>query len=123
VIIPDSCLALDYILALFTDIVRGMVVYPERMRENMEITRGVVFSQRVLLALIEKGMLRNDAYAIVQRAGHVALAERRAFRETIAAEPEVASRLTDADLDELFDYGYFTREIDKSFARMGLIEA
>ena len=121
IIIPDSCLALDYMLGLFTDIVRGMVVYPERMRENMEVTCGVVFSQRVLLALIEKGMSRQDAYPIVQRAGHLALAERRPFRETVAGEPAVASRLSAAELDELFNYGYFTREVDKSFARLGLI--
>jgi adenylosuccinate lyase len=122
IIIPDSCLALDYILALFTDIVRGMVVYPERMRENMEITRGVVFSQRVLLALVEKGMSRQDAYLIVQRAGHVALDERRPFRDTIAAQPDVASRFSAEALDELFDYSYFTREVDKSFARTGLLK-
>jgi adenylosuccinate lyase len=121
IIIPDSCLALDYALALFTDIVRGMVVYPQRMRENMDVTCGVVFSQRVLLALVEKGMSRQEAYPIVQRAGHVALAERRPFRETIAGEPEVASRIPTAELDALFDYSYFTREVDKSFARMGLL--
>ncbi len=121
VIIPDSCLALDYMLALFTEIVRGLVVYPERMRENMELTRGVVFSQRVLLSLIEKGMSRQDAYVIVQRAGHLALAERRPLRETVAAEPDVAARLTPAELDAIFDYAYFTREVDKSFARMGLL--
>jgi adenylosuccinate lyase len=120
VIIPDSCLALDYMLGLFTDIVRGLVVYPERMRENMEITQGVVFSQRVLLALVEKGMSRQAAYPVVQRAGHVALAERRPFRETVALEPDVASRLSERELDEIFDYAYFTREVDKSFARMGL---
>ncbi len=121
IVIPDSCLALDYMLALFTDIVRGLVVYPDRMRENLEITQGVVFSQRVLLALVEKGMSRQDAYPIVQRAGHEALAKRVPFRETIAREPEVASRLSAPDLDALFDYRYFTREVDKSFARMGLI--
>ena len=121
VIIPDACLALDYMLALFTQIVRGLVVYPERMRENMELTRGVVFSQRLLLALIEKGMSRQEAYPVVQRAGHAALAERRPFRETIAVEPEVAKRLPAANLDALFDYAYFTREVDKSFARMGLL--
>jgi adenylosuccinate lyase len=120
IIIPDSCLALDYALALFTDIVRGMVVYPQRMRENMEITQGVVFSQRVLLALVEKGMSRQAAYPIVQRAGHLALSQRRPFRELIAEEPEARSRLSDPKLDELFDYRYFVREVDKSFARMGL---
>jgi len=122
VVIPDASLALDYMLALFTEIVRGLVVYPERMRENVELTRGVVFSQRVLLALVEKGMSRQEAYPVVQRAGHVALAERRPFRETVAAEAEVAKRLSAAELDALFDYASFTREVDKSFARMGLIE-
>jgi adenylosuccinate lyase len=121
IILPDSTLALDYMLGLFTDIVRGLVVYPQRMRENMEITRGVVFSQRVLLALVEKGMSRQEGYYVVQRAGHVALDERRPFRETIAEEPEVRSHLSPTELDELFDYAYFTREIDKSFARMGLL--
>jgi adenylosuccinate lyase len=122
IIIPDSCLALDYALWLFTDIVRGLVVYPERMRRNMDLTCGVVFSQRVLLALVEKGMSRQEqAYPIVQRAGHLALSEHRPFRETIACEPEVASRLSAAELDALFDYTYFVREVDKSFARMGLL--
>ena len=107
-------------LALFTDIVRGLVVYPERMQENMELTKGVVFSQRCLLALVEAGMSRQVAYPIIQRASHAALAQRRPFRETIAEEPEVSSRLTDTDLNAIFDYGYFVREVDKSFARMGL---
>ena len=123
VIIPDSCLALDYILDLFTSIVRGLVVYPQRMEENLELTRGVIFSQRVLLALVEKGMSRQDAYLIAQRAGHVALAERRPFRATVAAEPEVQARLTTDELESIFDYRFFTREVDKSFARMGLLEA
>jgi adenylosuccinate lyase len=123
VILPDSCIALDYILDLFTSIVKGMVVYPRRMRQNMELTFGVVFSQRVLLALIEKGMSRQDAYPLVQHAGHVALDERRAFRETIGEEPGVTKHLTPADLDAIFDYAYYTREVDKSFARLGLIEA
>jgi adenylosuccinate lyase len=121
VILPDSCLALDYILALFTEIVRGLVVYPKRMLRNMELTQGVVFSQRVLLELVEKGMSRQEAYVHVQRAGHVALDEQRPFRETIAAEPEVSARLSPVELDAIFDYGYYTREVDKSFARMGLL--
>jgi adenylosuccinate lyase len=121
IIIPDSCMALDYMLTLFTGIVRGLVVYPQRMLENMELSRGIAFSQRVLLALVEKGMLRQEAYPIVQRAGHVALAEKRPFRETIAAELEVQRHLTPPDLDAIFDYSYFVREVDKSFARMGLL--
>ncbi len=121
VILADSCLALDYILTLFTGIVKGLVVYPKRMLANMELTYGVVFSQRVLLALVEHGMSRQDGYPVVQHAGHVALDDGRPFRETIAEEPEVQSRLTAAELDAIFDYRYFTREVDKSFARMGLI--
>ena len=123
IIIPDSCLALDYMLGMFTDIVAGMVVYPKRMLENMEITQGVVFSQRVLLTLVEKGMSRQEGYYVVQRAGHIALDERRPFRETIGEEPEVQSRLTAAELDAIFDYSWFIREVDKSFARMKLLEA
>jgi adenylosuccinate lyase len=122
IILPDSCMALDYILALFTEIVRGMVVYPERMKRNMELTFGVVFSQRVLLALVEKGMSRQDAYPLVQAAGHIALDERRPFRETIAEQPGVTQHLTPADLDAIFDYAYYTREVDKSFARMELLK-
>jgi adenylosuccinate lyase len=91
------------------------------MRENMELTQGVVFSQRVLLTLVEKGMSRQDAYPLVQHAGRVALAERRPFRQTIAEQAAVADRLTAAELDQIFDYDYFTREVDKSFARMGLL--
>jgi len=121
VILPDSCIALDYILDLFTSIVRGLVVYPQRMRENMELTHGVVFSQRVLLTLVEKGMSRQDAYPPVQQAAHLALEQRRPFRETIAEQHGVTQRLTAAELDALFDYAYFTREVDKSFARMGLL--
>jgi adenylosuccinate lyase len=121
VIFADSCLALDYILALFTQIVKGMVVYPRRMRENMDLTYGVVFSQRVLLALVEKGMSRQDAYPLVQHAAHLSLAERRLYRDTVAEEPGVTERLSPAELDAIFDYTYFVREVDKSFARMGLI--
>ncbi len=123
VIIPDSCLALDYMLTLFTGIVRGLVVYPQRMLENMNLTHGVVFSQRVLLTLVEKDMARQTAYPIVQYAAHQALAERRPFRETIGEQSAVQKLLTPAELDALFDYGYFTREVDKSFARVGLLEA
>ena len=121
VILPDSCIALDYILALFTDIVRGMVVYPERMRRNMELTFGVVFSQRVLLALVEKGMSRQEAYPLVQKAGHVALDEGRPSATPLPSSPASRSTFTPDDLDAIFDYAYYAREVDKSFARLGLM--
>jgi adenylosuccinate lyase len=122
VIIPDSCLALDYMLSLFTGIVNGLVVHPKRMLANMELTFGVVFSQRVLLALVDKGMSRQKAYPLVQHAGHLALDERRPFRETIVEQPEVTAHISEAELTEIFDYAYYVREVDKSFVRMGLLQ-
>lgn len=120
IVLPDACLALDYMLALFTDVMAGLQVYPERMRENLELTQGLVFSQRVLLALVEKGMSRTEAYAIVQRHAMRAWKERTPFRGLLERDPEVTSRLTPRDLDELFDYGYFVRYVDSAFARLGL---
>jgi adenylosuccinate lyase len=120
IILPDACLALDYMLALFTEVMAGLQVYPERMRENLELTQGLVFSQRVLLALIEKGMSRMAAYEVVQRNAMRAWKERTPFRALLGGEPEVTSRLSSADLDELFDYAYYVRFVDESFARLGL---
>jgi adenylosuccinate lyase len=120
VILPDACLALDYMLDLFTGLMRGLIVYPERMRENMDASYGLPFSQRVLLALIDKGMKRQEAYKIVQRSAMVSWKERRPFRQALDADTEVTKRLTAAELDELFDYGYYTRYVDESFRRLGL---
>ena len=120
VILPDACLALDYMLDLFTTLMRGLQVYPERMRENMDDSYGLPFSQRVLLALIEKGRSRQEAYAIVQRNAMQSWKERRAFRELLDADSEVRDQLSAAELDELFDYSYYTRYVDESFRRLGL---
>lgn len=120
IVLPDACLALDYMLGLFTDVMAGLQVYPERMRENLELTQGLVFSQRVLLALVEKGLSRTDAYAVVQRNAMRAWKERTPFRGLLERDPEVTSRLTADDLDELFDYGYFVRYVGDAFARLGL---
>jgi len=120
VIFPDACLLLDYMLDMFTSIMRGLQVYPERMRENIERTQGVIVSQRVLLALIDKGLRRQKAYELVQRNAMRAWKERRSFRELLEADPEVSGCLPPAELDELFDYTYFTRHVDASFQRLGL---
>ena len=120
IILPDACLALDYMLDLFTTIVRGMQVYPERMRENLEASYGLPFSQRVLLALIETGMKRQDAYKIVQRNAMQSWKERRPFREFLEADPEVTERLSPQQLEDLFDYAYYTKYVDESFRRLGL---
>ncbi|MGB6838411.1 MAG: adenylosuccinate lyase [Dehalococcoidia bacterium] len=121
VIFPDACLLLDYMLDMFTGIMRGLQVYPEHMRENIERTQGVIVSQRVLLALIDKGLSRQQAYELVQRNAMRAWKERHPFRELLEADPEVSGHLPPAELDELFDYTYFTRHVDASFQRLGLI--
>ncbi len=118
--LPDSCILLDYMLDVFTGIVRGLMVYPERMRENLELTQGIVFSQRVLLALIETGLSRQDAYAVVQRHSMRAWKERVPLRSLLEADGDVRSRLSASKLDEIFDYSVYTRHVDDSFRRLGL---
>jgi len=120
IILPDSCLVVDYVLSLFTYIMKGLQVYPEHMRENLEVTRGLVFSQRVLLALIEKGLSRDEAYEIVQRNSMKAWKERVGFLDLLQADPDVSKHLSKSELDELFDYGYFLRHVDAVFERLGL---
>ncbi len=120
VIFPDSCMALDYILDLFAGVTRGMRVYPGRMAGNMELTRGLVFSQRVLLALVEKGLSREEAYKIVQGNSMKTWEEDRDFRELLKGDPEVAALLTPGELESIFDYGYYVRHVDEIFHRVGL---
>ncbi len=121
IILPDSCILLDYMLSLFTEIVRGLQVYPENMRRNLELTQGLVFSQRVLLALIDAGMSRQDAYKLVQGHAMRAWKERAPFRSLLEADAGVTSRLDRAALDAIFDYASYTRHVDDSFRRLGLV--
>ncbi len=120
IILPDSCLALDYSLDLFTGVLRGLRVFPDRMRQNVELTRGLVFSQRVLLALVEKGMGREEAYDMVQRQSLRAWDESLDFRELLRADAKVTKHLKGAELEALFDYGYYTRYVDEVFQRVGM---
>ncbi len=115
VILPDSTILIDYLQARTTALVEGMVVHEDRMRENLELTCGALFSQRVLLALIEQtGMVRDEAYRITQRLAQAAWDTRTPLRELLAAEP-AASGL---DLDAIFDYAYYIRHADAIFARL-----
>jgi adenylosuccinate lyase len=98
-----------------------MNVFPERMRENLEMTQGLVFSQKVLLALIDAGMSRQDAYKIVQRSSMQAWHERTPLRPLLEADPDVTSRLDAAALDGIFNYDDYTRHVDDSFRRLGLV--
>ena len=114
VILPDSTILIDYLQRLALRVVEGMVVHPDRMRANLELTYGALFSQRVLLALVEGGMERDEAYRIVQEAAQRAWDEQIPLRELLADEP-AASKL---DLDALFDYGRFTRHAGAIFERL-----
>ncbi|MCL0070917.1 adenylosuccinate lyase [Dehalococcoidia bacterium] len=118
IILPDSCLALDYSLSIFTDVIKGLQVYPENMRRNLEITRGLIFSQRVLTALIEKGLSRQDAYQIVQRNAMKAWKERADFLDLLQADPGVM--LSKDELAGIFDYSFCLNNIDAVFQRLGL---
>jgi adenylosuccinate lyase len=120
IILPDACLVLDYALTIFTGVMERLTVFPEHMRENLERSYGLVFSQRVLLALIETGMSRQDAYKIVQRNAMKSWNERIPFRQNLDADPEVTSRLPAAEIDALFDYGFYLQNIGATFERLGL---
>lgn len=123
VILPDSCYLLDYSLSLFTSIMKGLIVYPKRMKRNMELTKGLIFSQRVLLAFIDKGLSRQQAYEIVQRNAMKAWRGNRNFLSLLKADSEVTDCISVEELEGLFDYGYYLRYVDEIFERLGLTEA
>jgi adenylosuccinate lyase len=120
IILPDSCLALDYILSLFIKIMSGLQVYPQRMKENLELTGGLIFSQRVLLALIDKGLTRQKAYELVQRNAMKAWKERGDFLQLLKNDADVIIHLPAAELESLFDYDYYLKHIDHIFQRLEL---
>ena len=123
IILPDSCLILDYALALFTGIIINLQVYPKRMKKNIALTRGLVFSQRVMLALIDKGLSREKAYELVQRNAMKAWKGNKDFLSLLKADPEVVGALTLKELEPLFDFQYYLRYVDEIFQRLGLTRA
>jgi adenylosuccinate lyase len=120
IIFPDACTLLDFMLRQMAEIVEGLTIDRERMRANLYRSGGVVFSQRVLLALVQKGMSRQEAYRVVQRAALSALDDGQDFRTIVGQAPEVRERLTADELAELFDPAYYLRHIDVTFERVGL---
>jgi adenylosuccinate lyase len=120
IILPDSCLVLDYSMTLFTSVMKGLLVYPKKMKENMEVTRGLLFSQRVLLALIDKGMSRQNAYKLVQSNAMKTWQGKRKFITLLKADSEVMTVLSAPELEALFDYNYYLRYVDDIFGRLGL---
>ncbi len=117
-ILPDASLALDYILDLFAGVMRNLRVYPDRMMSNLESTRGVVFSQRVLLALIEKGLGREDAYQTVHSRAMESWEQGSDFRDLMRSDTNVSSLLSAEELEELFQYDHFVRYVDETIDRV-----
>src|SRR5215207_932986 len=118
VILPDSCALAYYLLVKFRSIVEGMHVYPERMLENLDASYGLVFSQPVLLALVESGKSRDDAYRMVQRNALKTWDERRPFIDVLREDPDITATLTDAQLVACFDLQKAIANIDRTFAAL-----
>ena len=106
-----------------TGIIANMTVKPDRMRRNMEMTHGLVFSPRVMLALVEAGVERGEAYDAVQRAAMRALDQEAEFQVLIGEDDVVSEHLDEDALSRLFDYGYFIEQVDAIFDRLGIEEA
>jgi adenylosuccinate lyase len=121
VVLPDAFLALDYMLDRFAWLVEGLVVDPDRMRRNLDASHGLVFSQRVLLALVASGLPRDEAYRLVQRNALAAWDEERDFRELVASDPEIAARLDPDAVAAAFDLGDALRHLDVLFERLGAL--
>jgi len=118
IILPDSFIAVDHMLRRFTKIVAGMVVYPDRMMENLERSRGVVFSGTLLLELARRGVSREEAYEWVQRNAMRAFHEQRGFKELVLADRDITARLDRAAIDRAFDLGAQLRNVDAIFERV-----
>lgn len=120
IILPDATIALNYMLNRFGNIVKNLTVFPENMKRNMEKTLGLIYSQRVLLALINKGMTREEAYDLVQPKAMEAWERQVPFRELIEAEKQITTKLSKEEIDDCFDYNYHLKNVDYIFKRCGL---
>ena len=120
IILPDATIALNYMLHRFGNVVKNLTVFPENMRRNIDKTFGVIFSQRVLLALIDKGMSREDAYKIVQPLAMKAWEEETPFEQLLKDNKKVTARLSDQELKDCFDTTYHLKNVDFIFDRLGL---
>ena len=116
VVLPDATILLDYMQHLALRVARGMVVHADRMAANLELTSGALFSQRVLLALVEQGLQRDDAYRIVQRLAQEAWDTRVPLRTLLEREPGV-----DLDLDAVFDFGFYVRYVPEVLERLRVV--
>ena len=122
VIIPDSCILVDYMLARITNVVDKLLVYPENMRSNIEKTKGMISSERVLLELVQKGLTREEAYKLVQRNAMKVWEDGADFREALLSDTDVSSRMTERELDNCLDMDHHLRFVDEIFKRAKLTD-
>ncbi|MCQ9208112.1 MAG: adenylosuccinate lyase [Omnitrophica bacterium] len=120
IIIPDSTILLDYMLQKVNWIVGNLVVYPEKMKENLEKTRGLIFSQRVLLALMEKGVSRTESYDLVQRAASCVWESDLKFKDVLMNDARIQRHLKTREIEDCFNLKYYLRFVDKIFKKIGL---
>ena len=120
IILPDSTELLDYMLNRFKGILENLVVYPEKMMEDIYLTKGVIFAQRVLYKLIEKGFVREKAYDTVQPIAMKALEEKKQYQELLKLDETISSVLTNEEIDECFTLDYYMKNVDYIFNRLGI---
>lgn len=120
IILPDATIALNYMLNRFGNIVKNLTVFPENMKRNMDRTLGLIYSQRVLLALIDKGLPREEAYDTVQPRAMEAWEKQVSFRSLIEADEKITAKLSPAEIEDCFDYNYHLKHVDTIFDRLGL---
>jgi adenylosuccinate lyase len=122
IVLPDSCILLDYMLIKLTELVQGLQVYPERMQQNLELSKGLYFSQSVLLALTRAGAERKSAYEAVQRAAMKTWKGSEPFARNAKQEPEITARLSEPEIDALCSLDVHLRHVDDTFRAVGLEE-
>lgn len=120
VILPDSCILLDYMLHLMVQIMDTLVIHEDNMKANLEKTLGLSFSQRVMLSLVDKGISRETAYEWTQRNALQAWQSRTDFAYLVTVDPDISKYLSKDEIDNLFDYNYHLRHVDYIFSRAGL---
>ena len=121
IILPDSTILLDYMLSEITYIIDNLIIYPAKMKENLSQTKGLIYSQRIMLYLIEeKGLSREEAYSMVQSSSLKAWEKKEDFKEELLKNKKLLSHIKPAELNKFFDYKYYLRNVNKIFKRVGL---
>jgi adenylosuccinate lyase len=123
IILPDSTILIDYMLRKMTNVIEKLLVYPDAMLANLNKTEGLIYSQRLLLAIVEKGVARDTAYLWVQRNAMAKWEQGKSFKEGILSDPDVRQHLSEDEINTLFDYQYFLRHVDMIMARFGLSDS